>query len=241
MDAAVVVVENAHKRLEVWEREGRHGDYREVLVKAIQEVGRPSFYSLLVIAVSFLPIFALEAQEGRLFKPLAFTKNLSMAIAAVLAVTLDPALRILVTRVTPFRFRPRALASVANAVLIGKLHPEEKHPVSRVLIRLYAPVNRFALRHPGWIIGAAIAVVLATIPVYRSLDAEFMPPLNEGAVLSCPPRCRASRSPRLSAGSRFRIVCSRRSPRSSACSARPAAPRLRPIPRRSRWRRPTWS
>src|SRR5205823_11610501 len=82
VDAAVVVVENAHKKLEAWESGGRRGDYKAVLIGAIQEVGRPSFFSLLVIALSFMPIFALEAQEGKLFKPLAFTKNFSMAIAA---------------------------------------------------------------------------------------------------------------------------------------------------------------
>src|SRR3989440_12347175 len=99
VDAAVVVVENAHKKLEAWESGGRAGDYKEVLIGAIQEVGRPSFYSLLVIALSFMPIFALEAQEGKLFKPLAFTKNFSMAIAALLAITLDPALRLMFTRI----------------------------------------------------------------------------------------------------------------------------------------------
>src|SRR5437764_29566 len=99
VDAAVVVVENAHKKLEAWESGGRHGDYREVLIGAIQEVGRPSFFSLLVIALSFMPIFALEAQEGKLFKPLAFTKNFSMAIAALLAITLDPALRLMFTHI----------------------------------------------------------------------------------------------------------------------------------------------
>src|SRR5205814_2310578 len=101
VDAAVVVVENAHKKLEAWESGGRRGDYKEVLITAIQEVGGPSFFSLLVIALSFMPIFALEAQEGKLFKPLAFTKNFSMAIAALLAITLDPALRLMFTKLRP--------------------------------------------------------------------------------------------------------------------------------------------
>src|SRR5439155_5581226 len=91
-----------HKKLEHWEAEGRPGDYRDVVITAVKEVGRPSFFALLVIAVSFLPIFALEAQEGRLFKPLAFTKNFSMAIAALLAITLDPAMRLMFTRLKPF-------------------------------------------------------------------------------------------------------------------------------------------
>src|SRR6202162_767130 len=94
-DAAVVVMETAHKKLEVSPATGQKGDYKEVLMGAIQAVGRPSFFSLLVIAVAFVPIFALEAQEGRLFRPLAFTKNFAMAIAAILAITLDPAIRLL--------------------------------------------------------------------------------------------------------------------------------------------------
>src|SRR5262249_17855128 len=102
VDAAIVVVEQTHKKLEHWETRGRPGDYRDVVVSAVQEVGGPSFFSLLVIAVSFMPVFALEAQEGRLFKPLAFTKNFSMVVAAVLAITLDPAMRLLFTRMRNF-------------------------------------------------------------------------------------------------------------------------------------------
>src|SRR6266536_3304736 len=187
VDAAVVVVENAHKKLEVWQATGRKGDYKEVLIGAIQEVGRPSFFSLLVIAVAFLPIFALEAQEGRLFRPLAFTKNFAMAIAALLAITLDPAIRLLFTRLKNYDFKPRWLCGMANAVLVGKMHPEEKHPISRVLFRLYGPPARFVLRHPRMVIGAALLVVLATIPAYKRLGSEFMPPLNEGSILYMPP------------------------------------------------------
>src|SRR5262249_12146238 len=95
VDAAIVVVEQTHKKLQHWDAAGRPGDHRDVVISAVKEVGGPSFFSLLVIAVSFMPVFALEAQEGRLFKPLAFTKNFSMAIAAVLAITLDPAMRLL--------------------------------------------------------------------------------------------------------------------------------------------------
>src|SRR5947207_3548863 len=112
VDAAVVVVENAHKKLEAWESGGRVGDYKEVLIGAIQEVGRPSFYSLLVIALSFMPIFALEAQEGKLFKPMAFTKNFSMAIAALLAITLDPALRLMFTKLKRYDILRRPSASL---------------------------------------------------------------------------------------------------------------------------------
>ena len=186
VDAAVVVVENAHKKLEVWESSGRVGDYKEVLIKAIQEVGRPSFYSLLVIALSFLPIFALEAQEGKLFKPLAFTKNFSMAIAAFLAITLDPALRLMFTKLKRYEFKPRWLAGVANAVFVGRMVPEEKHPISRILFRLYGPPAHWVLRHTRIVIAAAVLVVVATIPIYFKLGHEFMPPLNEGVILYMP-------------------------------------------------------
>jgi Cu(I)/Ag(I) efflux system membrane protein CusA/SilA len=178
VDAAVVVVENAHKKLEAWEREGRQGDYKEVVIKAIQEVGPPSFFSLLVIAISFLPIFALEAQEGRLFKPLAYTKTFAMAIAAVLAVTLDPAMRLLFTRVKD--------KGIWSRLPGFRLHSEETHPISRILKRLYMPPAKFALRHPRAVIGTALLAVLLTIPAYRKLGHEFMPPLNEGSILYMP-------------------------------------------------------
>ncbi|HMC58554.1 MAG TPA: efflux RND transporter permease subunit, partial [Candidatus Solibacter sp.] len=116
VDAAIVVVEQTHKRLDVWKQTGCREDYRTVIVEAIKEVAGPSFFALLVIAVSFLPLLTLEAQEGRLFKPLAYTKSLAMVVAAVLAITLDPALRLLFTRVRNFGFRPLWLARVANAV-----------------------------------------------------------------------------------------------------------------------------
>src|SRR5436190_312754 len=130
VDAAVVVVENAHKKLEAWESGGRRGDYKEVLITAIQEVGRPSFYSLLVIALSFLPIFALEAQEGKLFKPLAFTKNFSMAIAALLAITLDPALRLMFTKLKPYVILRRPSASL-RAGSDAEGSQNERHGIRR--------------------------------------------------------------------------------------------------------------
>ncbi len=150
VDAAIVVVEQTHKKLEEWERSGRSEDYRSVIIRAVKEVGGPSFFALLVIAVSFLPVLTLEAQEGRLFKPLAYTKNLAMIVAAVLAITLDPALRLLFTRLHPFAFRPRWLCRTANAVLVGTIHSEERHPVSRVLIRLYEPVAHGRSAGSGW-------------------------------------------------------------------------------------------
>ena len=186
VDAAIVVVEQTHKRLEEWERNGRREDYTRVVINAVKEVGGPSFFALLVIAVSFLPVLALEAQEGRLFKPLAYTKNFSMIIAAVLAVTLDPAMRLLFTHMQQFSFRPRWLARAANAVLVGRIHSEESHPISRVLVRMYEPVCALALRWKYAVIVAALALVALTVPVFRQLGGEFMPPLDEGALLYMP-------------------------------------------------------
>ena len=114
VDAAIVVVEQTHKKLEEWERDGRRDDYQRVVVDAVKEVGGPSFFALLVIAVSFLPVLTLEAQEGRLFKPLAYTKNFAMIVAAVLAITLDPAMRLLFFRIREFRVPP-ALARRASS------------------------------------------------------------------------------------------------------------------------------
>ncbi len=186
VDAAIVVVEQTHKKLERWEAEGRPGDFRDVVIAAVKEVGGPSFFALLVIAVSFIPIFALEAQEGRLFKPLAFTKNFSMAIAAVLAITLDPAIRLFFTHVREFDFRPRWLCRAVTALLVGKIHSEERHPISRALMWVYEPVVHFVLRHPYATIAGAVLAVALTIPVYFRLGSEFMPPLDEGVLLYMP-------------------------------------------------------
>lgn len=186
VDASIVVVEQTHKKLEEWDREGRRGDYHRVVIDAVKEVGGPSFFALLVIAVSFLPVLTLEAQEGRLFKPLAYTKNFAMVVAAVLAVTLDPAMRLLFTHARNFSFRPRWLARATNAVFVGKIHSEENHPISRVLMRIYAPACAWALRWKWAVIAGAFALVLITIPVYNQLGSEFMPPLDEGTLLFMP-------------------------------------------------------
>jgi copper/silver efflux system protein len=186
VDAAIVVVEQTHKKLEHWEAEGRPGPAAGVVIAAVKEVGGPSFFSLLVIAVSFMPIFALQYQEGRLFKPLAFTKNFSMMIAAVLAITLDPAIRLLLMKTREFQFRPKWLSWIANALLVGKFHSEEKHPISRPLMRIYHPIVRAVLKLRWLVVVAAVVIVLITIPVYRRLGSEFMPPLNEGSILYMP-------------------------------------------------------
>ena len=186
VDASIVVVEQVHKKLEIWEAEGRQENYRDVIVTAVKEVGGPSFFALLVIAVSFLPVLTLEAQEGRLFKPLAYTKNLSMIVAAFLAITLDPALRLTFTHLRSFNFRPRWMASAANHILVGHIRSESKHPISRTLIRIYQPVCEWALLHKRFVMGAAGVLMLSTIPVYMNLGSEFMPPLDEGALLYMP-------------------------------------------------------
>jgi Cu(I)/Ag(I) efflux system membrane protein CusA/SilA len=186
VDAAIVVVEQTHKKLEEWDRTGRRQDYHRVVIDAVKEVGGPSFFALLVIAVSFLPVLTLEAQEGRLFKPLAYTKNFSMIVAAVLAITLDPAMRLLFTHVNQLSFRPRWLARAANAVLVGKIHAEEKHPISRVLIGIYEPICAWSLRWKWAVLAAAVALVIATVPAYQRLGSEFMPPLDEGTLLYMP-------------------------------------------------------
>ena len=161
-------------------------DYRTVVVSAVKQVAGPSFFAMLVIAVSFLPVLTLEAQEGRLFKPLAYTKTLSMFIAAFLAITLDPALRLFFTHLRNFDFRPRWLCRATNAVLVGTIHSEDKHPISRVLIRLYQPVAEWTLRWKWVVIAAALVLVIVTIPVFLKLGSEFMPPLDEGAILYMP-------------------------------------------------------
>ena len=146
VDASIVVVEQVHKKLELWERNGRVGECRPIVIAAIKEVAGPTFFSLLVIAVAFLPVLTLQAQEGRMFRPLAYTKTLTMLAAALLAVTLDPALRVLLTRVDRFRFRPAWLCRAANTLLVGEVKSEDRHPVSRRLIRVYEPVVRWTLR-----------------------------------------------------------------------------------------------
>ena len=167
VDASIVVVEQTHKKLEVWNRTGRREDQETVIISAVKEVGGPSFFALLVIAVSFLPVLTLEAQEGRLFTPLAYTKTLCMVVAAILAITLDPALRLLVMR-------------------YGRIRSEEHHPISRALMRVYRPVAAWALRRTGVVLAGALVLLLLTVPVAGRLGSEFMPPLDEGTLFYMP-------------------------------------------------------
>ncbi len=166
VDASIILIENIHKRLDDWETGGRQGDRARVLVAAMQEVGPSVFFALLVITVSFLPIFALEQTEGRLFKPLAFTKTYAMGFAAILSVTLTPALAALLIR--------------------GRIRREEDHPVQRVLARVYGRVVRQVVRHRRAVIVAAFLLLATTIPIVGRLGSEFMPPLDEGTLLYMP-------------------------------------------------------
>ncbi len=186
VDGAIVEVENAYNKIHHWIQDGKKGDFHHVRLEALLEVGPGVFFSLLVIAVAFMPVFTLVDQEGRLFRPLAYSKNLAMAIAAFLAITLDPAMRMMFARIDAFSFRPRWLSWIANHALVGKYHSEEGHPISRLLHRIYERPCRFVLRHPQATIVAAIAVILTTIPVYLKLGSEFMPPLREGTILYMP-------------------------------------------------------
>jgi Cu(I)/Ag(I) efflux system membrane protein CusA/SilA len=186
VDAAIVVVEQTHKGLEQWDQSGRQEDYRSVVIRAVKQVAGPSFFALLVIAVAFLPVLTLEGQEGRLFKPLAYTKTLAMMIAAILAITLDPALRLLLTHMKNFSFRPAWLCRATNAVLVGTIRSEDKHPISRFLIRIYNPVASWTLRWKWVVIAVSLALMIATVPVYFKLGSEFMPPLAEGSILYMP-------------------------------------------------------
>ncbi len=166
VDASIIIIENIHKKLAEWETAGEPGPRRDAIIRAMQEVGPSIFFSLLVITVSFLPVFTLEGTEGRLFKPLAFTKTYSIGFAAVLAVTLTPALAVLLIR--------------------GKVADEHSNPVNRWLAAAYAPVVRFVVDHRWKVIAAAALVVVVTVPALFRLGNEFMPPLNEGVILYMP-------------------------------------------------------
>ncbi|MFZ5896700.1 MAG: efflux RND transporter permease subunit [Myxococcota bacterium] len=186
VDGAIVEVENAYNKIYHWQKDGKKGDFHQVRLEALLEVGPGVFFSLLVIAVAFMPIFTLVDQEGRLFRPLAYSKNLAMAIAALLAITLDPAMRMLFARSEPYTFRPRFLSWLMTQIFVGKYYSEERHPVSRLLHYLYEGPCRFVVRHAKLTLFLAFLVVATTVPVYLRLGSEFMPPLREGTILYMP-------------------------------------------------------
>jgi len=187
VDAAIVVVEQTHKQLEIFERSGQPFRYEEVILEAVREVAGPTFFALLVIAVAFLPVLVLEGQEGKLFRPLAYTKNFAMLVAAVLAITLDPALRLLlVRRPSPFGFTQNRMQRFFGWLLGGKIRPEEKHPITGPLMRFYDPIVRWTLRWKTQVIVGAVVLVLLTLPLFWTIGSEFMPPLEEGSLLYMP-------------------------------------------------------
>lgn len=163
VDAEIVMIEASHKRLE---HAPPGADRHRLLAEAAREVTPAIFFSLLVIAVAFLPVFALTGQAGRLFTPLAWTKTFVMLSAAVLSITFAPALRDLLIR--------------------GRIRPESQHPVSRAIIRVYQPFVFVALRHPRSTIAIGLFAVLSAVPLAARLGHEFMPPLNEGDLLYMP-------------------------------------------------------
>ncbi|MEJ0039607.1 MAG: efflux RND transporter permease subunit [Gammaproteobacteria bacterium] len=171
VDAAIVMIENAHKHLEHWradhpDREPTRAEHWALIAEASVQVGPALFFSLLIITLSFIPIFTLQAQEGRLFAPLAFTKTYAMAAAAGLAVTLVPVLM--------------------GYFIRGKIRPEDRNPLNRMLVRAYRPMLDRVLRHPRWTIGIAVLLLAVTvIPILR-LGGEFMPALDEGDILHMP-------------------------------------------------------
>lgn len=166
VDASIIMVENAHKKLEEWESGGRHGSRTDVIIEAAKEVGPSLFFSLLVITIAFLPVFALQAQAGRLFKPLAYTKTFAMLFASFLAVTLTPVLMTLFIR--------------------GGIKSEEKNPISIVLHKIYEPIALLTLRFKKAVIVAAIIIVALTAYPFMKLGSEFMPPLYEGTLFYMP-------------------------------------------------------
>jgi len=162
VDGAVVMVENAHKKIERDPTANR----RKIVVEAAKELGMPIFASLLVTTVSFLPVFTLEAQEGRLFKPLAFTKTFAVLFAAFLSISVVPVLMTWFVR--------------------GKVRPEEKIPISALLLKLYRPFVNFALRRRWWVVAGAALAIAVTVPAFLAMGSEFMPPLYEGSILYMP-------------------------------------------------------
>jgi Cu(I)/Ag(I) efflux system membrane protein CusA/SilA len=168
VDASIILVENLHQRLAEADPELRSGKVKrvDVTVSAMQEVAPSVFFSLLIVTVSFLPVFTLEGTEGRLFRPLAFTKTYSMGFGAILAVTLTPALAALLVR--------------------GQILREEHNFINRALVGLYSPVVRLVVRHKVTVVGLAVLASALTVPAFLRLESEFMPPLNEGVILYMP-------------------------------------------------------
>ncbi|MBF0505462.1 MAG: efflux RND transporter permease subunit [Nitrospirae bacterium] len=180
VDASIIMVENAHKKMETWEcNRELYCSRTDVIIDAAKEVGPSLFFSLLVITVGFLPVFTLQAQAGRLFKPLAYTKTFAMLFSSFLAVTLTPVLMSLF-------IRESRLGKVPVIKYFFTIYPEEKHPVSRILHKVYGPVAKIALGYKKTVIILAVIIMGLTAYPYTKLGSEFMPPLYEGSLMYMP-------------------------------------------------------
>ena len=186
VDGAIVEVENAYRKIQLWDEGGRKEDFFHVRLSALTEVGPSVFFSLLVIAVAFLPIFTLLDQEGRLFRPLAYSKTFAMAMAALLAITLDPAIRMLFARADKFKTKSAIFNRIGNATFVGSYYSEQKHPVSKRLFAIYEPVIDWVLRHKLKTLACAFVGIISIVPGFMILGSEFMPTLHEGSLLYMP-------------------------------------------------------
>ena len=186
VNASIIVVEQVHKKLEDWHRTGEHGSQRNVVIEALKSVAGPGFFALVIIALSFLPVFALDAQEGRMFKPFALAKTIAMLIAALLTLTLDPALRVLLVRKHRGQPDPLSLRAASSSTFRTSTRSEGKHLFNRWLDQIYQPIVRWTLGHRLIVLGSALALMALTVPVYLRLNHEFMPDLYEGSLLYMP-------------------------------------------------------
>jgi Cu(I)/Ag(I) efflux system membrane protein CusA/SilA len=184
VDASIIVIEQAQKRLEEWQQIGR-GSRRQAIVGAVMEVTRPAFFALMVTSVAFLPVFALNGRDGQLFHPLAWAKSLTMAAGALLAVTLDPALRLWLAPLDRKR----------------SVKPERSHSLSGFLIRCYEPVVRFCLRHKRAVLAVAALALVSTPPAALHIGSELMPGIEEGTLLYMP-----TTAPGISIGEATRLL-----------------------------------
>jgi copper/silver efflux system protein len=187
VDAAIILTEQAHKKLETYAQSGEPYSESDVILAAVKEVAAPTFFTLLVIAVAFLPVLALEGQEGKLFRPLAYTKTFAMGTAALLSITLTPALRLLLIQKRGEQLGSGIWAKRTLGFLTGlQVRSEEHHFITGALMRWYAPVVRWTLRWKKQVIAGAIAAILLTLPMFWKLGSEFMPALEEGSLLYMP-------------------------------------------------------
>lgn len=186
VDAAIIMVEQTHKKLEVWQTGGCCSDEIPVIIGAVKEVGRPAFYALVIMSIAFLPVLALEGQNGRLFRPLVYAKSLTILVAALLSISLDPALRVSLARLGSLQWSGRWWSRPIKRIFAAPVIPEEQNRLSRLLISIYQPALLCALNNKAIVSAAVLLIALITVPISRRLTTEFMPPLDEGTLLYMP-------------------------------------------------------